>query len=167
MKLTDFYLAQLDHEAEVTRRVLQRVPQGRNDWKPHEKSMEFGYLAALCAGMLLWTVFMVNQEELDLATQGADFTPKVQSSADDLVKLLDESVVAARKALSSTNDEHLLKPWRFMMAGKVVSEQPRYVAIRDAIFSHLAHHRGQLSVYLRLNEALVPAMYGPSADERF
>ncbi len=167
MKLTDFYLAQLEHEAEITRRTLRRVPQGRNDWKPHEKSMEFGYLAALCAGMLLWTVFMVNQEDLDLATQGAEFTPKVQSSADDLVKLLDESVAAARKALSSTNDEHLMKPWRFMMAGKVVSEQPRYVAIRDAIFSHLAHHRGQLSVYLRLNEALVPAMYGPSADERF
>ena len=82
-----------------------------------------------------------------------------------MLESFDQSVLEARKALESTTDEHLLTPWRFKVAGEVVSEQPRHVMLRDAVFNHLAHHRGQLTVYLRLNSASVPAIYGPSADE--
>jgi uncharacterized damage-inducible protein DinB len=167
MKLTDFFLNQLEEEAAPTRRTLERVPEGRNDWKPHEKSMLLGYLSALVASMPGWIAFMINQDELDLSAPGsAKFRPQVVSSSRELVQLLDDSVAIAREALTKTTDEHLMTPWRFMAGGHVISEQPRYIMIRHAVFSHLAHHRGQLTVYLRLNDAPVPAIYGPSADER-
>jgi uncharacterized damage-inducible protein DinB len=82
-----------------------------------------------------------------------------------LLQSFDESVIEARTALESTTDEHLMTPWRLLVAGHVVSEQPRHIMLRDAVFNHLAHHRGQLTVYLRLNSAPVPSIYGPSADE--
>lgn len=167
MKLTDLFLAQLEREAEGTRHALERVPEGRNDWRPHEKSMPLGYLAALVAKMPGWVAMTINTDELVLGSNGgSDFTPKALASKADLLQSLEESVSAARDALKNTNDEHLLKPWRFIAGGHVVSEDPRYVVLTDAVFSHLAHHRGQLTVYLRLNQASVPAIYGPSADER-
>jgi uncharacterized damage-inducible protein DinB len=166
MKLTDLFLEQLEKEAASTRRTLERVPEGRNDWKPHEKSMLLGYLAALVAGMPGWIAFMVNQDELDInSPAGATFKPQVASTSAELVRTLDESLARAREALAHTSDEHLMTTWRFVVGGHVISELPRYVMIRDAVFSHMAHHRGQLTVYLRLNEALVPSIYGPSADE--
>jgi uncharacterized damage-inducible protein DinB len=84
----------------------------------------------------------------------------------DLLAIFDQSVAGAREALQSTDDEHLMKPWRFVVAGQVMSEDPRHIVLRDTVLNHLAHHRGQLTVYLRLNEKPVPAIYGPSADER-
>jgi uncharacterized damage-inducible protein DinB len=167
MKLTDLFLGELETEAVGTRRVLENVPAGRNSWKPHEKSMELGYLASLCATMPAWIGFMVNRDELDVqSADSAKFWPQPWSTGADLVRMLDESVAEARAALLGTTEEHLMTRWRFMVGGKVASENPRYVMIRDAVFNHLAHHRGQLTVYLRLNEALVPAIYGPSADEK-
>ena len=167
MKLTELFLDQLQREADGTRRALERVPEGRNDWKPHEKSMPLGYLAALVAGICGWIEFMVKRDELDIdAPSSAAMRTKAVETRAELLALLDESLAKARGALTQTTDEHLMKPWRFKMAGQVVSEQPRYVMIRDAVFGHMAHHRGQLTVYLRLNEAAVPAIYGPSADER-
>jgi uncharacterized damage-inducible protein DinB len=97
---------------------------------------------------------------------GATFRPQVVPTCNELVRMLDESVAKAREALAHTSDDHLMTTWKFVVSGHVVSEQPRYVMIRDAVFNHLAHHRGQLTVYLRLNDALVPSIYGPSADER-
>jgi uncharacterized damage-inducible protein DinB len=168
MKLTDFFLDELEREAAGTRKALQNVPEGRNDWKPHEKSMPLGYLAALVATMPAWIDFMVNRDELDVQSPGnAQFKPADWSKASELVQMFDDAMAKARATLQATDEEHLLKPWRFMMGGKVVSEQPRYVMIRDSMFNHMAHHRGQLTVYLRLNEAKVPSIYGPSADERF
>lgn len=167
MKLTDLFLAQLEREAEGTRHALERVPEGRNDWRPHEKSMPLGYLAALVAKMPGWVAMTINTEELVLGSGGgSEFTPKAFARKAELLQSLEESVSAAREALKNTNDEHLLKPWRFIAGGKVVSEDPRYVVLTEAVFSHLAHHRGQLTVYLRLNQASVPAIYGPSADEK-
>jgi uncharacterized damage-inducible protein DinB len=161
MKLTELFLAELETEAAATRKTLERVPEGRYDWKPHEKSMPLGYLAELVARMPSWPVFMINQDELDLATN----KPEPLRTRAELVQALDEGVAAAREALANTTDEHLMKPWRLLVAGRVVSEEPRYLALRHGVFNHLAHHRGQLTVYLRLNEALVPSIYGPSADE--
>jgi uncharacterized damage-inducible protein DinB len=109
---------------------------------------------------------MVKQKELDLKSPGAaKFKPLEWRTRSELVSALDAGVAAARAALQNTTDDHLLTPWRFVVGGQVASENPRHVMIADAVFSHLAHHRGQLTVYLRLNGASVPALYGPSADE--
>jgi len=161
MKLTDLFLAELEREAAATRHALERVPEGRYDWKPHEKSMTLGYLAELVARLPSWPVFMIKQDELELTT----YKSEPLRTSRELVEALDKGVAATREALANTTDEHLMKPWRLLVAGKVVSEQPRHIALRDAVFNHLAHHRGQLTVYLRLNDAPVPAIYGPSADE--
>ena len=167
MNLIELFLDQLKSEEPSTRRVLQRVPEGKNDWKPHEKSMPLGYLAALVAAMPGWIEFMVNRDELDIASpENAKFKPQVPSTNRQLVASFDESLAKARSTLQATTDEHLLKPWKFVLSGHVADERPRYQMIRDAVFSHMAHHRGQLTVYLRLNDAMVPSVYGPSADER-
>lgn len=166
MKLTDQFLGELEREAEASRLALQRVPEGHNDWKPHPRSMPLGYLAALVATMPTWIVTMIKQDELDLKSPAAaKFKPLEWRKREELVAALDSSLVEAREALSSTTDEHLMKLWRFRVGGQVVDENLRHIMIEHSVFSHLAHHRGQLTVYLRLNEASVPALYGPSADE--
>jgi uncharacterized damage-inducible protein DinB len=166
MKLTEYFLAQLERETAGTRKALERVPEGKNNWKPHEKSMELGYLAALVAKMPSWIAMIVQQDELDFAKRSeSSFVPKAQLKTVDLLRLLDESIGEARTALQRTNDEHLITTFRFRVGERVVSEEPRHVMIQDSVFNHLSHHRGQLTVYLRLAGASVPAIYGPSADE--
>ena len=168
MTLRDFYLAQLEREAASTRKTIERVPEGRNSFKPHERSMELGYLAALVAGMLGWITLMIERDQLDLdQAESEGFRTKPLSTKAELLASLDAGVGNARRALEATTEEHLLTPWAFKMGGHVVSQNPRYIMIADAVFSHLAHHRGQLTVYLRLADSKVPALYGPSADERF
>jgi uncharacterized damage-inducible protein DinB len=166
MKLTDLFLSQLDAEAARTRHALERTPEGRDDWKPHDKSMSLGRLAMLVARMPSWLAMMVNRDELDLNPPGGRSNvnqPALRTPA-ELVNALDEGVAEARAALTRTTDEDWMKPWRLLVAGRVVSEQPRHVVVRDT-FMHLSHHRGQLTVYLRLTGASVPAIYGPSADD--
>ncbi len=166
MKLTELFLSELERVAEGTRRTLEQVPEGKGDWKPHERSMPLGYLATLVATMPGWIEMMVKQDGLDLHPPGgASYKQPDLRTRRELLEGLDAGVAKAREALQGTTDEHLMTPWKFMAAGKVLSEAPRHIMIRDAVFSHLAHHRGQLTVYLRLNEAKVPALYGPSADE--
>ena len=166
MKLTDFFLAQLEREAAHTRLALERVPEGHNDWKPHPKSMPLGYLASLVATMPAWIISMVKQDEFDLqSAEAARFKPLEWRSRSELLAALDAAVAEAREALQSTTDEHLMTSWKFSAGGHLLSESPRHIMINDSVFSHLAHHRGQLTVYLRLNAASVPALYGPSADE--
>jgi uncharacterized damage-inducible protein DinB len=166
MKLTELLLAGLEREAAVTRSTLQRVPEGHNDWKPHPTSMALGYLASLIATLPAWIATMVNQDELDLKSPGAaKFKAPEWSKRTELVTALDASLAQAREALSNTTDEHLLAPWRFVAGGQVVDENPRHVMIADSVFSHLAHHRGQLTVYLRLSGASVSAFCGTAADE--
>ncbi len=160
MKINEYLLAQLEREIDSTRKAIERVPEGMDDWKPHPKSMELGYLTALVATMFGWIATMVDQEFLDL---GSGERPSVSTTADRLA-LFDKSVEDARRALAETNDEHLAKTWQLRVNGNVVQEQPRYIMIADT-FSHLAHHRGQLGIYLRLNEKPVPSSYGPTADE--
>jgi uncharacterized damage-inducible protein DinB len=168
MELKKFFLEQLAREAASSRKVIERVPEGQNNWKPHERSMEMGYLAALVATMPGWVALMIDRDELNLADPANEImrTKAVETRA-ELLRLLDESLAKSRKALEGATEEHLLKPWRFRINEQVAGEGPRYVMIADSALSHMAHHRGQLTVYLRLNEAKVPALYGPSADERF
>ena len=166
MHLTEFLAAQLEREVRASRLALERVPEGRNDWKPHERSMPLGYLAALVATMPSWIVSMVKQDQFDLKSpQAATFKPLDWQTRDELLAALDRSALDARQALESTHDDHLLTTWKLAVGEQVVSENPRHIMIADSVYSHLAHHRGQLTVYLRLNQASVPALYGPSADE--
>jgi uncharacterized damage-inducible protein DinB len=164
MKLTDFLLSELNREAERTRRVLQAVPAGRDDWKPHAKSMPFGRLAGLVATMPSWVGLIVERDELDLTPPGGGQFQ--QPTQDALVTTHDQHVARAREVLAATTDEFLLTTnWRLRARGQVVLEQLRYIVLADT-FNHLAHHRGQLSVYLRLLDQPVPAIYGPSADDQ-
>jgi uncharacterized damage-inducible protein DinB len=166
MELKKLYLEQLNREAEATRKAIERVPEGRNDWKPHEKSMPLGHLAALVASMPGWVAMIIETDELNLDDPANDaLRTKPVATKQELLKLLNDGVTKSRKALENTTEEHLLKPWRFIAGGHVLNNQPRHEMFTDATFAHLAHHRGQLTVYLRLTGASVPAIYGPSADE--
>ena len=160
MNIARLLLDQVDRETAATRKLLERVPDGKDDWKPHPKSMPLGYLSTLVAVMFGWIATMVESEHLDLAEGKA---PSASTGTERLA-LFDQSVASARKALEATNDEHLVKPWQLRVGGKVVDEKPRHQMIVDTI-SHLAHHRGQLGVYLRLNDQQLPSVYGPTADE--
>jgi uncharacterized damage-inducible protein DinB len=165
MELKKLYLGQLNREAEATRKAIERVPEGRNDWKPHEKSMPLGHLAALVASMPGWAALMIETDELNLDNPANDsLRTKPVATREELLKLLDNGATKSRKALENTTEEHLMKPWRFIAGGQVLNNQPRYEMLTDSI-AHLAHHRGQLTVYLRLTGASVPAIYGSSADE--
>jgi uncharacterized damage-inducible protein DinB len=165
MKLTEFLLAELDREVERSRRALVEVPEGKYDWKPHEKSMIFGYLANMVATIPSWLAMQVTQGELDVApAEGSKMEQKRLDTSAALIEALDKSAAGARSALENTTGEHLLTPWKLLAHGQVVMESPRYEFIQDTI-NHWAHHRGQMTVYLRLMGAKVPAIYGPSADD--
>jgi uncharacterized damage-inducible protein DinB len=166
MKLTEFLLAELDREVERSRHALGEAPEGKYDWKPHEKSMIFGYLANMVATMPTWIVMQITQDQLDVApAEGSKMEQKRMETSNELVEALDKSAAGARSAFEKTTDEHLLTPWKLLARGQVVMEAPRYVMIQDTI-NHWAHHRGQMTVYLRLMGAKVPALYGPSADDK-
>ena len=167
MTITELLLAELDREAVAIRKTLERVPEGKNDWKPHPKSMPLGPLATIVANIPGWLDMVVNLDELDINPPGGSkYRPQEWRTRRDLLDQFEASLKRGREVLQNTTDDHLLNTkWRMLAAGKMMSEQPRYVAIRDGVLNHMAHHRGQLTVYLRLNEEKVPAIYGPSADE--
>ncbi len=165
MKLTEFLRAEMDREVERSRRALAQAPEGKYDWKPHEKSMIFGYLANMVATIPMWITMEISQDELDVApTDGSKMEQKRLETSEELQAALDKAAASAREALEKTTDEHLLTSWRLLARGEVVAEEPRHVMIQDTI-NHWAHHRGQMTVYLRLMGARVPALYGPSADD--
>jgi uncharacterized damage-inducible protein DinB len=166
MKLTEFFQEQLGREVDRSRKALEEVPEGKYDWKPHERSMIFGYLADMVAMIPTWITMEINRDELDVAPpagQGTKKEPKKTSA--DLVKALDEAADEARRALANTNDEFLNTNWKLLAHGNVVWEGPRHEIIQDTI-SHWSHHRGQMTVYLRLMGEKVPAIFGPSADDQ-
>lgn len=166
MKYTEIFLADLDREVPVSRRVLERVPEGRFDWKPHEKSMPMGSLAIMVATMPEWLAMMVDQDELDIAPKdGPKFRPPELKTKQDLLRALDASAEKGRAALRGTNDAHLMTSWKLLSAGEVLQDVPRHVQIRDGVLNHWVHHRGQLTVYLKTLGAKVPWVYGPSGDE--
>jgi uncharacterized damage-inducible protein DinB len=160
--MSEMLLAQLEREAPGTRKALERVPEGKNDWKPHPKSMPLGRLAGLVASMPSWFALIVDRNELDLASGTGAQAPV--NTRRELLQIHEQGLDAARKSLSNASDDHLVKSWRLLYGGKVLDDRPRHLILADTI-SHLAHHRGQLTVYLRLNDQPVPAIYGASADE--
>lgn len=166
MELTALFLEELDREVDRSRRALEQVPAGKNDWKPHDKSMAFGYLANMVATIPTWITMIIKQDELDIAPKGgSQYRPQPLNTSDEYVQALDKAATDARAALRDTNEEFLKTKWRLLAGGQVAMELPRYAMIRDTI-NHWAHHRGQMTVYLRLMGATVPALYGPSADDK-
>ena len=166
MKLTDLFLSELEREVRRSRHALEQVPEGKHDWKPHDKSMIFGYLSEMVATIPNWIAMIVTQDELDIAPKGGPTQkPVPKNTSAEYLAALDKAASAARAALSGTTDDHLTTSWRLLAAGQVAMELPRHEMIRDTI-NHWAHHRGQMTVYLRLMGARVPALYGPSADDK-
>jgi len=166
MKLNELLLAELDREVERSRRALEEVPEGKYDWKPHEKSMIFGYLANMVATMPSWIAMQIKMDELDVAPKdGSKFEQKKMDKSEEFLGALDKTAAEARSALQQTTEDHLMTTWKLLAGGKVVAEDPRHAMIQDTI-NHWAHHRGQMTVYLRLMGAKVPAIYGPSADDK-
>lgn len=156
-------LNELKHEAAITRKLLERVPEEQFDWKPHPKSMSFGRLASHCAESLKWLDVIVNKDvfEVDPKSHKSFQT----SSQSELLQEFDGNVESAKEAIKDKSDEVLMANWQMKTGSEVTLEMPRIAVIRGFVLNHLIHHRGQLSVYLRLNDVPVPSIYGPSADE--
>jgi uncharacterized damage-inducible protein DinB len=162
MAMKDGLIAEYDHEIATTRKLIERVPDNRLAWKPHEKSMSLGGLALHIANLPTWGKAILDQEGFDLATAPPNLSEP--SSRADIVALFEESTADARKRLDRS-DAEFAALWTLKRAGHEIFTLPRVAAFRSFVLNHVIHHRGQLSVYLRLNDIAVPAIYGPSADE--
>ncbi len=167
MKVSDILLQDFDIEISNTRRTLERVPEGRNDWTPHAKSMPLGKLAMHCATMPMFGSYIFEDDSMDLAAPKRPHIPLVFESREACLNQLDEAAARCRGALASASDEACGVPWRFTFGEHLISDAPRSIAFRNMFFNHLVHHTAQLGVYLRLNDIPVPALYGPSADEQW
>lgn len=164
MAINQAFLGELDHEAKTTRRVLERVPTEKFGWKPHEKSMTMGELAAHIADLFSWYVVTLDQDELDFAKGYKNPSP---ATTEELLALFDENISAAKACLSkSETDERFRQNWTLRNSEHVFFTLPRAAVLRTMVGNHIVHHRGQLSLYLRLNDIPVPSIYGPSADEK-
>jgi uncharacterized damage-inducible protein DinB len=156
-------IAEFENEAKTTRSVLERVPADKFDWKPHEKSMPMGRLATHVAEMHGWTNPTVEQPELDFAKM--DYKPFEPKTTADLVEHFETVYAGAIESLKNAPDEIWNEPWSLRNGEAIYFTMPKIAVMRSMVLNHIVHHRGQLSVYLRLNDIPVPAMYGPSADE--
>lgn len=165
MTISEFLLADFNREVERSRWALERVPDNQYDWKPHDRSMLLGYLTDMIATIPSWVTSILTEDSIDIApVGGSKMKPERKTTSKALLKALDETAAAARDAFARTTDEHLATKWQLKVAGNVVQESPRHEALVDTI-NHWVHHRGQLTVYLRLMGEKVPAIYGPSADD--
>jgi uncharacterized damage-inducible protein DinB len=156
-------IAEMEHEAAVTRTCLERIPTEKFDWKPHEKSMSFGRLASHVAEMFAWTPSTMEHAELDFSKM--DYKPFEPKTTEELVEFLDKNVTEAITALRSSTDDRFMENWTMRNGEQIYFTMPKVAVMRSFIMNHIIHHRGQLSVYLRLNDIAVPSIYGPSADE--
>jgi uncharacterized damage-inducible protein DinB len=163
MPLNQPLIAELRQEAANTRRILERVPEEHNDWKPHEKSMKLGRLATHIAELESWMYMIMATEELDFAK--FDYRPSMAESTADLLAKHDENVAQSVSILETSTDEDFAKPWTLRNGEHIYFTMPRINAMRTFAYNHIYHHRGQLSVYLRLLNIPVPGMYGPTADD--
>ena len=166
MPLSQAILPELDHEFANTRKTIERVPDDKLGWKPHEKSFSMGDLATHLAEMPGWAMVILEQDSFDVHPPGGATyqRPKVNSRK-EILEMLDKNLATARAVLAKVSDEQLMKPWSLLNGGKVTMTLPRIAVFRSFVLNHNIHHRAQLGVYLRLNNLPVPALYGPSADE--
>ncbi|MHB1020811.1 MAG: DinB family protein [Acidobacteriaceae bacterium] len=164
MEIRELLLPEFDAEMQRTRTTLERIPEDKPDYKPHEKSMAIGRLAMHVATLPLFVKFILGMPSFDIAksTEHPDLT---FVSREKLLATFDEHSANARKLLAEATNEDLLTPWKFSFGGHVISNESRALTYRTMFLNHLIHHRAQLGVYLRLNNLPVPAIYGPSADD--
>jgi uncharacterized damage-inducible protein DinB len=166
MSISASLLPEFDLEMANTRKALERTPDDKFDWKPHEKSSTMGWMANHLANIPTWTGFTINQDSLDLAPpDGGSFTWEGKASRQDILECFDKNVAAARDAIAGASDQELLKPWSLLKGGVTLMTLPKIAVLRSFVMNHIIHHRGQFTVYLRLNDIPVPSIYGPSADE--
>ncbi len=166
MKLSSAMLPELDQEMEKTRTTLERAPGEKFSWKPHEKSFSFMELANHLARLPGWGAATLKTESMDLDPEKGEFVPPPPSETPEgVLAAFDQSVAELRNALEGATDEELMAPWTLLYGGKELFTMPRLAVIRGMILNHIVHHRGQFTLYLRLNDIPVPALYGPSADE--
>jgi uncharacterized damage-inducible protein DinB len=166
MSISQSLLPEFDQEMANTRKVLERIPADKLDWKAHQKSNTIGWVGMHLAQIPGWAAMTLGQDELDIAPVGKEpyRTPKVESAAAILAEF-DKSLPAGRAAIAAAKDEDFFKPWSLLSGGKKVFTMPKIAVIRSMVMNHSIHHRAILCVYLRLNDVAVPGLYGPSADE--
>lgn len=163
MGINEAFLGELDYEAVSTRKMLERIPAEKFDWKPHEKSMTMGQLATHVADMFKWYPATLEADEMDFA-KGYD-QPKPQTT-EELVGVFDQNLAAANESLKRAAPEEFTKNWSLRNGEDIFFTMPKAAVLRTFVVNHIVHHRGQLAVYMRLNDIPVPAVYGPSADEQ-
>lgn len=163
MDIKQGLINELSMEAASTRKILERIPAEKFDWKPHEKSMSIKNLALHMAQLSGWPVSVVTTDELDIAT--ADMRKPEISSTQEILDMHEKAIEAAVTAIRNMPEEDLLKPWTFRRGEQIYFQMPKIAVLRGMCYNHVYHHRGQLTVYLRLLDIKVPGMYGPTADE--
>jgi uncharacterized damage-inducible protein DinB len=162
MAIKDALLPEFDHEMQLTRKVLARVPEDKFGWKPHDKSMTLGRLAGHLAEIPGWVKESLTQDSLDM---GGEHTPDLPTTREQVLAKFDKMVAVARPLIDAATDSQFMSPWTLKNKGQDLFTLPKIAVIRSWVLNHAIHHRGQMSVYLRLNNVPVPSIYGPSADE--
>src|SRR5215813_5969347 len=166
MKLSDLFLSEFDQEMSTARKTLERIPEDKLSWKPHEKSMSLDRLAGHIAELAGWAAPAINQDSLDFRPPGQPpMQPTFATSRKQVLEIFDKNCEQSRQAIAKASDEHLMKNWSLMSGGQTLMTMPRFAVLRSFCLNHIIHHRAQLGVYLRLNNIPVPSVYGPSADE--
>lgn len=166
MAIKDMLLPEFEQEMATTRKTLERVPEGKPEFKPHDKSMTMARLAGHVAEIPMWATMTLTQDSIDMAPAGQPpMPPGTMTTRAQMLAEFDKNVAEARKALEGTCDETFLRPWSLLRGGQTLMTMPKIVVMRTFVMNHLIHHRAQLGVYLRLNNVPVPSVYGPSADE--
>ena len=166
MQMREWLLPEYDLEMQYTRRHLERVPENRFQWRPHEKSMPLGRLAGFLAQIPSWSNDVLEQDSFDVAPATPSPRARELTSRQEVLELFDQNVAKGRTAIERATDEHMKTPWSLLAGGRALFTQPRYLVLRLFFLNHLVHHRAQLGVYLRLNRIAVPTMYNDSADKK-
>jgi uncharacterized damage-inducible protein DinB len=166
MAIGQSMLAEFDHEMANTRKTLERVPDDKFEWTPHEKSFPMGKLATHLANLPSWTTVTIEHDEFDMAPNGVPLQTPECHSQQELLETFDANIAKAREALANVTDERIFQNWALVAAGHQIFSMPRIGVLRSFVMNHVIHHRAQLGVYLRLNDIPVPSIYGPSADEQ-
>ena len=166
MRISDTLLPELDQELKNTRKCLERIPDDKFSFKPHPKSFDMGSLAVHIATMLDWGVTTLKSDSFDYAPAGAPpYEPPKATTNAELLALFDKGAGEFRTALAATDNDTMMRPWSLLGTGVTMFTMPKIAVVRGMIMNHIVHHRGQLTVYLRMCDIPVPAIYGPSADE--
>ncbi len=168
MPISAALLPEFDHGMANLRRTLERVPDSTFDWKPHEKSLSMGDLVSHLSNLPSWTAITIEQDSIDMAPPDGSEPPRTKpvTSTAEAVESFNANVTTGRATIEGASDEKLMETWSLLNGGETIFAMPKVAVLRSFIMNHMIHHRAQLTVYLRMNDVPVPALYGPSADEQ-